>query len=113
MILENEINSLDLADVTVITLGEETKKHGMTLANFLRKGGLKVEIDYKNHNLKPQFKLADRVRSPYIVIIGEEEVNNNIVKVKDTINKTELILEIEKLNEYFKLNGEELYAYKK
>ena len=85
----------------------------MTLANFLRQGGLKVEIDYKNHNLKPQFKLADRVRSPYIVIIGEEEVNNNIVKVKDTINKTELILEIEKLNEYFKLNGEELYAYKK
>ena len=113
VLLDNSVTEMNLSDVVVITLGEEVKKQGLYLANYLRKNGLKVEIDYRNHNLKPQFKLADRVASPYIIIIGQDEVDNNILKVKDTVNKEEKTISINEINEFFNLKGESNYAYKK
>ena len=35
---------------------------GLRLTNYLRTNGIKTEIDYQSNNLKPQFKLADRVK---------------------------------------------------
>lgn len=113
VLLDKEEESLELADVTVITLGEDVKKYGLTLANYLRQNGIKAEIDYKSHNLKPQFKLADRVKSPYIIIIGSDEVENNMLKLKDTVRKEEYTISTEELKKYFNLKGETKYAYKK
>ena len=46
---------------------------------LLRKDkGLSTEIDYVSSNLKPQFKLSERVNAPYIIIIGSDEVENGV-----------------------------------
>lgn len=103
----------ELADVTVITLGEENKKYGLSMVNYLRKGGIAAEIDYNSNNLKPQFKLAERVSSPLIIIIGTDEIQNNKFKIKDTINHLEFELSIDELKQYFNIKGVENYAYKK
>lgn len=103
----------ELADVTVITLGEENKQYGLSMVNYLRKGGVSAEIDYSSNNLKPQFKLAERVNSPLIIILGTDEVQNNKFKIKDTINHLEFELSIDELKQYFNIKGVENYAYKK
>ncbi len=46
-------------------------------------------MDYKNFSFKPQFKLADRDKCKYIMIIGEEERKSGIYTIKDVLNKTE------------------------
>lgn len=104
--------SESLADVVVINIGEEYKIHSIDLANYLRCHNVRTEVDYVSSNLKPQFKLCDRVNARYIIIIGEEEVNNDCFKIKDTINKTENISSLESLNSIFNIEGEK-YAYKK
>ncbi|MGM9899475.1 MAG: histidine--tRNA ligase [Bacilli bacterium] len=83
----------------VITIGEACKIEGIKIANELRKNNFYVEIDYVNHNLKPQFKLSERTHAKYLIIIGEEEVANQIYKVKNTWNNTEMSLTLHQILE--------------
>lgn len=97
--------------VTVITLGKPVKKVGLKLVDYLRGNGIPTEIDYQSDNLKPQFKLAERVKAKYIIIIGEDEVANNIMTIKDTVEQKEVKLSVDELNEFFGIEGAEKYAY--
>ena len=105
-------NDEQLVDVVVINIGEETKVQALHLAAFLRSNNVSCELDYVSSNLKPQFKLSERMNAPYIIIIGSEEVENGVFKLKNTIEKTEQLLKIEQLNDIFAIGGEK-YAYKK
>lgn len=102
----------EAADACIITIGESTKLEGIRLTNYLREHGLRCEIDYINHNLKPQFKLSDRVFAKKVIIIGEDEVINDLVKVKDISTKEEKMIKVEDILKEFNLEGEK-YAYKK
>lgn len=100
------------ADVVVMNIGEETKLEALRLASFIRNHGLSVEMDYVSNNLKPQFKLTERMNCPVIIIIGLDEVQNGVFKIKNTVLKTEEMHKIEELNEILNL-GDEKYAYSK
>ena len=56
--------------------------------------------------------LSERLNAPYIIIIGSDEVENGVFKLKNTVLKTEEMKKIEELNEIFNIEGEK-YAYKK
>ena len=101
----------DLEQVTVITLGKEIKKVGLKLVDYLRTNGVPTEIDYQSENLKPQFKLAERNNSRYIIIIGEDEVANNIMTIKDTKLQKETKINVSELNKFFEIEGADEYAY--
>lgn len=49
----------------------------------------KVTIGYKARNLKAHLKAADKADAQYCVILGENELNNGTLWVKDLLNKTE------------------------
>lgn len=96
--------------VVVMNIGEENKIHALSMAEFLRRNHVCCELDYVSNNLKPQFKLSERVDAPLIIIIGSDEVEQGVFKIKNTLLKTEEILPVSKLNEIFDIEGEE-YAY--
>ena len=116
ILVMNELGVLptfdETADACVITIGEVTKLEGIRLTNFLRNHDLRCEIDYINHNLKPQFKLSDRVLAKKVLIIGEDELNNNLIKVKNIETKEEKVINVENILEEFNKEGVK-YAYKK
>ncbi|MBU1658113.1 histidine--tRNA ligase [bacterium] len=66
----------------------------MSLAHRKRKTD-KTTIDYKARNLKSHLKAADKVNARYCAVIGENELENNTVWVKDLENKTETTLKLE------------------
>ena len=101
-----------LVDVVVINIGEDTKLEALSLAAYLRSNNVSCELDYVSSNLKPQFKLSERLNAPYIIIIGSDEVENGVFKLKNTVLKTEEMKKIEELNKIFNIEGEK-YAYKK
>lgn len=88
--------------VVVISLSEEAKPKAIKIANELREIGYVVDLDYLNNNLKPQFKLCDRLNPDFIVIIGEDEIKNNTLKIKNTKTQDQFDLKVEELKEYFK-----------
>ena len=94
------------SDVYVISLGNTVGNYAAKLTNKLREAGIVTEMDYAGRSLKAQFKSADRFKAKAIIIIGEDEMNNNVVQIKDTINKTQETVNfeqvIEKVNEIIK-----------
>lgn len=87
-------------DVYISYMSENEKAKALRLCMDLRLNGFKVEIDYMNRSLKSNFKQADHLNSKFIIIIGEEEINNNFVTVKNNKTKEEQKVELEYLIYY-------------
>ena len=90
--LKKEIVNLqaqeEKCDVYVISLGD-VGTYGARITQKLREAGFRAEMDYQNRSLKAQFKSCDRLGVKAIVIAGSDEVANNTVQLKDTVNKTQ------------------------
>ncbi len=64
-------------------LGEEALKKAFLLCNVLRMKGLHVEMDYAGRSLKSQMKRADKLRSRYALILGDNELKENKALLRD------------------------------
>ena len=89
-------------DAYVISLGS-VGSAGLIAAEQLRNAGYTAEANLLPRSLKAQFKSADRGQAKYIVIIGEEELKNGMLNLKNsetkqqiTIPMNDLISEIQK-----------------
>ena len=71
-----------MADVLIISMVDDMEVP-IKIASKLRNEGKKVEIYLNNKKLKAKFKYADKLEIPYVIIIGEDEIANNIVKIKN------------------------------
>lgn len=69
-------------DVFIAVMGEEAKRFGLSLTRKLRKQGIAAEMDVLGRNIKGQFKYADRIKTGYAVVIGDDELAQNKVSLK-------------------------------
>ena len=53
------------------------------IASELRKSDIKTEIYLNNKKLKAKFKYADRLQIPYVAVIGDDEIANEKIALKD------------------------------
>lgn len=69
-------------DCYLVSLGEEAKDYTVGLLNELRQAGFSAERDYLDRKVKAQFKAADRLHAKYVAVLGENELKNNKINVK-------------------------------
>ena len=84
--LKNEKKELpisDKLDVFVVHIGEECFKVAFQLLQKIRNEGITSDMDYRQSSLKSQFRRADRFKTRYVIVIGEDEVKKGLVKLKD------------------------------
>lgn len=74
-------------DVYLVTAGEGTLINGMKLAESLRENvkGLRLMTHFGGGNFKKQFKRADKVGASIALVLGENEVAEKTVVVKNLI----------------------------
>ena len=96
-----ELNIIDnnRLDLYIINLATD-KKIPLLLASDLRMSGFKVETDYLNRSLKGQFKSVGRLNPKYFTIIGDDEIENGKIKIKDNDTKEEEEIDIDDLIDY-------------
>lgn len=70
-------------DCYVVALGEKAKETAVKLLFDLRKAGIVAEKDYQDKKLKAQFKAADRLKSKYTIVFGEDELAKGVVSIKE------------------------------
>ena len=75
-------NKKSIADVLIIPMIEDLSVP-ISLATKLRNNGINTEIYLNNKKLKAKFKYADKLEIPYVIIIGEDEINSNKFKLKN------------------------------
>ena len=71
-----------MSDILIIPMTENMTK-SIELASDLRKEGINTEVYLNDKKLKAKFKYADKLKIPYVAVIGEDEISSNTVKVKN------------------------------
>ena len=84
-------------DIFFISIGEKVQEQTVRLIQQLRLEGLTVDKDYQGRKIKAQFKAADRLSAKYVIILGEDELNNNMVKVREMDTGEEIEVSMEEL----------------
>ncbi|NQD67494.1 histidine--tRNA ligase, partial [Bacillus haikouensis] len=70
-------------DLFIVSLGDEAKDYAVKLLHLVRREGIVSEKDYLDRKLKAQFKAADRCKAKYVAVIGENELKENKINLKD------------------------------
>ena len=104
----NELNLIkaeqkSVANLLIIPMLDNLEKP-ISLASDLRKLGLNTEIYINNKKLKAKLKYADKLKIPYVIIIGEDEINTNKINLKnmETGEEKELELDASSIAEFIK-----------
>lgn len=92
-----------MSDILIIPMLEDMTV-AIQLASNLRKEGINTEVYLNDKKLKAKLKYADKLKIPYVVVIGEDEINTNTVKVKNmnTGDETSVELDAKKICEIIK-----------
>ena len=82
----NELNLIkadkkSISDILIVPM-TENKKVPLELATNLRNLGINTEIYLNNKKIKAKMKYVDKLAIPYVIVIGDDEIANNTVKVK-------------------------------
>ena len=78
----SSIQTVSPTKVFVAVVDDQIRLDGFKLIKELRQHGISADIDYESKSLKAQMRLADRLKAEYVVVIGPEEINKNIVRIK-------------------------------
>ena len=83
----NELNLIkveqkSISKVLVIPMIEDLKVP-IEIANKLRAEGINTEIYLNNKKLKAKMKYADKLQIPYVIVVGEDEIETGKVKIKN------------------------------
>ena len=84
----NNFSSLNVKkspDICIIVSKEEFHQYAFTISEdvYNRFPILKISHDFSNSTIKSQFKRADKIGAKLVFIIGEEEVKQNSISVKN------------------------------
>lgn len=77
-----------MSDVLVIPMVDDLSKP-IILANSLREKNINTEIYLNDKKLKAKLKYADKLQIPYVIIVGEDEINSGVISVKNMITGEE------------------------
>ncbi len=102
----NELNALkeeqnSIAKVLVVSMVEDNSK-ALEVATALRNKNINAEVYLENKKIKAKFKYADRLAIPYVIVIGEDEIANNTVTLKNMQTGEQETLKIEEVIEKIK-----------
>ncbi|MFR8234032.1 MAG: histidine--tRNA ligase [Clostridia bacterium] len=83
----NELNIIkadkkSVAEILIIPMVEDLKEP-IKLATKLRNAGINIEIYLNEKKIKAKFKYADKLEIPYVIVIGEDEIKENVVTIKN------------------------------
>ena len=95
----NELNAIkaeknSIAKVLAISMVEDMSK-ALQTATTLRNAGIESEVYLEDKKIKAKFKYADRLQIPYVIVIGEDEISNEVVTLKNMKTGEQQILKIE------------------
>jgi len=90
-----------ISEVLVISMLEDLSP-AINVANKLRTAGINTEIYFDEKKIKAKFKYADKLKIPYVIAIGEDEIKSGKYALKNMETGEQQALEIEEIVEKLK-----------
>lgn len=70
-------------DLFIVAMGEKATLKAVEIAKDMRDEGFSVVYDLNGRSLRAQMKYADKLGAKFNVVIGDNEVENKVVSLKD------------------------------
>ncbi len=67
----------------VAAMGDAARESALALLRDLRRAGLEAHMEYEGRSIKSQMKRADRLKAAFALILGEDELAEAVVSVKN------------------------------
>lgn len=93
----NKEDDEDGLDAYILPLGDKAQDLGMQIITMLRANGYKCEMDYAGRSMKAMFKSVDRAHARFALILGDTEVENEVVNIKDTTTREQVTVGLENI----------------
>ena len=90
----------DSLDCYIMPLDISYQDKALEIATSLRLNGYKSDVNLEGKGLKGMLKKAIKLSSKYALILGEDEIKNNSIVVKDLSKETQESIELDKLIDY-------------
>ena len=85
-----------ISDVLIIPMTEEIDCC-LNIATTLRNSEIKTEVYFANKKMKAKMKYANKLQIPYVLIIGEEEINTGKLSLKNMMTGEQSILSLDEV----------------
>lgn len=81
-------------DLFVACATDDVRDATFRLAQECRDAGIATELDHQGRSLKSQFKLADKLRARFVVVLGPDELSQGLAKVRNMSSHEEQLVGI-------------------
>lgn len=92
------INEASITDMLIVPFCEDYE-YIFKVYNTLKKNNIKVDICYIDKGFKQKMKYANKINAKYVILIGEDEIKENVISLKDMLTGEQEKLTIEELLE--------------
>ena len=79
------------ADVLVLPMTEDLTA-AISFATQLRQGGVRAQVYAEQKKFKAKMSYADKLGIPYVAFLGEDEISQGVVKIKDMLTGQQEVL---------------------
>jgi histidyl-tRNA synthetase len=83
-------------------MGERAVKEAQKLAYSLRQEGISVDTDHLGRGLRASMKYADKLGALNTLVLGDNEIDTGIVKVKNMSSGEETEIALDKIADFFR-----------
>ncbi len=89
--------------IFVINVNEKAKKNSILITNQLRELDIPAEFDLMNRSLSKQLDYASSRGIPFVIVVGEKELNSKKAKVRNMKTGEEKDILLDKLGDVMKI----------
>jgi histidyl-tRNA synthetase len=75
--------------IFIAALGEETLREAYRLLSQLHVEGIRAELDYEGKSLKSQMRRAGKLKTPFVLILGSDELKRGKATLRDMESKAQ------------------------
>lgn len=86
-------------DVFFVSLDEISLKRNFIISQQFREAGLSAAMSYRLGSMKSQMRLADKMRARYVIILGQDEINQGVVTLKNMADGNQKQISLENVSE--------------
>ena len=90
-----------ISKVLVVSMDQKYQNRALEVADSLRKAGINTDVYLEDKKIKAKFKYADKLKIPYVAVIGESEAEHGTVSLKNMISGEQEELSVEEVIERF------------
>ena len=89
-------------DAFLAQLGDHARRRALKTINEMRNSGLKIDYNFSKNSLKAQLEAANSLQVPYALILGQKEVQDGTIIIRDMESGVQEIVDQKKVENLLK-----------